>query len=85
MGKSLHFCKELRPGCYLHATVNLDVNEFGALESVVFIPDGVTLTEPTGSEFPEVWEWRPNIRVCNLHTAKKDTVYLWMGLPEKVL
>ena len=33
------------------ATVNLDVNEFGALESVVFIPDGVTLTEPIGSEF----------------------------------
>ena len=33
-------------------TVNLDVNEFGALESVVFIPNGVILTEPTGSEFP---------------------------------
>ena len=49
VGKSLHFCKELRPGCYLNATVNLDVHEFGALESMVFIPDCVTLTEPTVS------------------------------------
>ena len=52
VGESLHFCKELRPGCYLNATVYLDVNELGALECVIFVPDSVTLTEPTGSEFP---------------------------------
>ena len=49
--ESLHCRTKLRSGCYVDVIMILKVQEFGALECVVFIPYGSGFTEPTGPQF----------------------------------
>ena len=46
--EGLHFCVELWSGCYVDAVVDLEVQEFGALERMVFVANASGITEPTG-------------------------------------
>ena len=46
--ESLHCRMELRSGYYVDVIMDLEVQEFGTLKCVVFIPYGSGFTEPTG-------------------------------------
>ena len=48
VGEVLHEGDKVRPGCYVYATVDLDVGEVRALECMVFVPKGATGTEAAG-------------------------------------
>ena len=44
----LHFRMELWSGCNVDVIVDLDVQEFGTLDCMVFFTNGSGFTEPTG-------------------------------------
>ena len=48
VGEVLHEGDKVRPGCYVYATVYLEVKEVGALECMVFVSKGARGTEAAG-------------------------------------
>ena len=48
VGEVLHEGDKVRTGCYVHPTVDLEVEEVRALECMVFIPKGATGTAAAG-------------------------------------
>ena len=40
------------PGCYVDAAVDLEVKEVGAFEDIVFVSEGATGAEATGTVCP---------------------------------
>ena len=46
--EGLHFCMELWSGSYVDTIVDLEIQEFSALECMVFVANSSRITEPTG-------------------------------------
>ena len=51
-GEVLHEGNKWWPGCYVDAAINLEVQEVGALEHMVFVSEGATGTEAAGTLLP---------------------------------
>ena len=47
--EGLHYRDTLWSGCYVDVIIDLEVQELGALECMVFVPNGSGIAEPTGS------------------------------------
>ena len=43
-----NYRNKLRYGCYMDLIIDLEVQELGALECMVFVPNGSGVADPTG-------------------------------------